>query len=74
MDLEAQVEELVEAEGDKETIADLSMQAEILRALYAQARELFGLVSRNRQRSQRKNDAADDERSGTQGLPAAIST
>ena len=42
MELEAQVEELVESEGDKETIADLSMQAEILKALYAQARELFG--------------------------------
>jgi len=41
MELEAQVEELVESEGDKETIADLSMQAEILKALYAQARELF---------------------------------
>jgi hypothetical protein len=41
LDLESQIEGLVEEEGDKETIADLSMQAEILRALYAQARELF---------------------------------
>ncbi len=40
-DLEIQIEKLVEAEGDKETIADLSMQAEILRVLYAQALELF---------------------------------
>ncbi|MEP7104392.1 MAG: hypothetical protein ABI838_00910, partial [Chloroflexota bacterium] len=40
-DLEKQIEELVEAEGDKETIADLSMQAEILKALYAQAHELL---------------------------------
>ena len=40
-DLERQIEDLVEAEGDKQTIADLSMQAEILKALYAQARELF---------------------------------
>ena len=39
-DLEAQVEELVEADGDKNEIADLQMQAEILKALYAQAVEL----------------------------------
>ncbi len=41
-DLERQIEEMVEAEGDKEQIADLTMQAEILKALYARARELFG--------------------------------
>jgi hypothetical protein len=40
-DLEIQIEKLVEAEGDKEMIADLSMQAEILRVLYAQGLELF---------------------------------
>jgi len=41
LDLDLQIADLVEEEGDKETIADLSMQAEILKALYAQARELF---------------------------------
>ena len=41
MDLDLQIADLVEEEGDKETIADLSMQAEILKVLYAQARELF---------------------------------
>ena len=40
-DLERQIEDLVEADGDRETIADLSMQVEILKALYARARELF---------------------------------
>lgn len=40
-DLERQIEEMVEAEGDKEQIADLTMQVEILKALYARARELF---------------------------------
>jgi hypothetical protein len=40
-DLERQVEELVEQEGDKGVIADLSMQLEILKAIYARAVELF---------------------------------
>ncbi len=40
-DLERQLEALVEEEGDKEVIADLSMQLEILKALYARAFELF---------------------------------
>jgi hypothetical protein len=40
-DLEAQVEMLVEAEGDAKTIAELSMQLEILKAIYARASDLF---------------------------------
>jgi hypothetical protein len=40
-DLEAQVEQLVEAEGDARTIAELSMQLEILKAIYARASDLF---------------------------------
>jgi len=40
-DLEAQVEALVEAEGDAKTIAELSMQLEILKAIYARAIDLF---------------------------------
>ncbi len=40
-DLERQLEELVEQEGDKDLIADLGMQLEILKALYARAFELF---------------------------------
>ncbi len=40
-DLERQIEEMVEAEEDKQQIADLTMQAEILKALYARARELY---------------------------------
>ncbi len=39
-DLERQIDEMVEAEEDKEQIADLQMQLEILKALYAQAVEL----------------------------------
>lgn len=41
-DLETQVEQLVEEEGDAKTIAELSMQLEILKALYARATDLFG--------------------------------
>ncbi len=41
LDLERQIEQMVEAEEDKEQIADLQMQAEILKALYARARELY---------------------------------
>ena len=40
-DLETQVEQLVEEEGDAKTIAELSMQLEILKALYARATDLF---------------------------------
>ncbi len=40
-DLERQVEQLVEAEGDARTIAELSMQLEILKAIYARATDLF---------------------------------
>ncbi|HKW58471.1 MAG TPA: hypothetical protein VJR46_01765 [Candidatus Dormibacteraeota bacterium] len=39
-DLETQVERLVEEEGDAKTIAELSMQLEILKALYARATDL----------------------------------
>jgi len=39
-DLEVQVEQLVEAEGDAKTIAELSMQLEILKAIYARAIDL----------------------------------
>jgi hypothetical protein len=39
-DLETQVERLVEEEGDAKTIAELSMQLEILRAIYAGAIDL----------------------------------
>ena len=41
-DLETQVEQLVEAEGDARTIAELSMQLDILKAIYARATDLFG--------------------------------
>jgi len=40
-DLEAQVEQLVEQDGDARTIAELSMQLEILKAIYARAIDLF---------------------------------
>ena len=40
-DLESQVEQLVEEEGDAKTIAELSMQLEILKAIYARAADLF---------------------------------
>ena len=40
-DLEVQVEQLVEDEGDAKTIAELSMQLEILKAIYARATDLF---------------------------------
>ena len=41
-DLETQVEQLVEGEGDARTIAELSMQLEILKAIYVRAMDLFG--------------------------------
>ncbi len=40
-DLEVQVERLVEEEGDARTIAELSMQLEILKAMYACAIDLY---------------------------------
>jgi hypothetical protein len=40
-DLEAQVERHVEAEGDAKTIAELSMQLEILKAIYARALDTY---------------------------------
>jgi hypothetical protein len=40
-DLERQVEALVEAEGDARTIAELTMQVEILKAIYTRATDLF---------------------------------
>ena len=40
-DLETQVEQLVEEEGDARTIAELSMQLEILKAIYARAIDLY---------------------------------
>ena len=40
-DLEAQIDQLVETEGDPTTIAELSMQLEILKAIYARATDLF---------------------------------
>jgi len=39
-DLEAQVEQLVEEEGDAKTIAELSMQLDILKAIYTRATDL----------------------------------
>jgi hypothetical protein len=40
-DLETQVEQLVEEEGDAKTIAELSMQLEILKAIYGRATDLY---------------------------------
>jgi hypothetical protein len=40
-DLERQIGLLVEAEGDAKTIAELSMQLDILKAIYARAMDLF---------------------------------
>ena len=40
-DLETQVEQLVEAEGDAKTIAELSMQLDILKAIYSRATDLY---------------------------------
>ena len=41
-DLEQQVEQLVLAEGDAKTIAELSMQLDILKAIYSRATDLDG--------------------------------
>lgn len=40
-DLQKQVEALIAAEGDKDTIAELEMQLEVLKAIYRQAVRLF---------------------------------
>ena len=40
-DLETQVEQLVEEDGDAKTIAELSMQLEILKAIYTRATDLY---------------------------------
>ena len=40
-DLEAQIDSMVQAEGEPKTIAELSMQAEILKAIYARAVDLL---------------------------------
>jgi len=40
-DLEANVEQLVEADGDAQTIAELSMQLEVLKALYARTADVY---------------------------------
>jgi len=40
-DLETQVEQLVEEDSDAKTIAELSMQLEILKTIYARATDLF---------------------------------
>jgi hypothetical protein len=40
-DLQAQIDSMVEEEADKKEIAELQMQLEILRALYAQASHLY---------------------------------
>jgi hypothetical protein len=40
-ELQAQVEEMIEAEGDKKEIAELSMQLEVLRTIHTQAIALF---------------------------------
>jgi hypothetical protein len=40
VDLETQVDRLVEEEGDARTIAELSMQLEILKVIYARAVDL----------------------------------
>ena len=40
-ELEAQIDHLVEEEGNARTIAELQMQLEILKALYARARDLY---------------------------------
>jgi hypothetical protein len=46
-ELQAQVDALVEAEGDEREIAELQMQLQILRTLYHQARRLFELGQRS---------------------------
>jgi hypothetical protein len=40
-DLERQIEQMVEADGDAKTIAELTMQLDILKAIYTRATDLF---------------------------------
>jgi len=40
-DLERQLEQLIEAEGDAKTIAELTMQLDILKAIYTRATDLY---------------------------------
>jgi len=40
-DLERQIEQLVQAEGDARTIAELTMQLDILKAIYLRATDLY---------------------------------
>ena len=40
-DLEKQVEDLLQADGDPKEIAELSMQLDILKAIYGRSTELF---------------------------------
>ena len=40
-DLEAQIEVMVEEEGDARTIAELEMQLDILKTIYARATDLY---------------------------------
>ncbi|HSS93389.1 MAG TPA: hypothetical protein VLR46_05285 [Candidatus Dormibacteraeota bacterium] len=47
-DLEAQIDQLVEAEGDPKTIAELSMQLEILKAIYTRALDLLERGTKDR--------------------------
>ncbi|HXM58665.1 MAG TPA: hypothetical protein VOB72_24910 [Candidatus Dormibacteraeota bacterium] len=46
-DLAAQIDAMIEEEGDKKEIAELQMQLEILRALYHQATHLYQAGRRN---------------------------
>src|SRR5258706_16020331 len=40
-DLDRQIEQMVAADGDARTIAELTMQAEILKAIYIRATDLY---------------------------------
>jgi len=40
-DLERQIEQLVEADGEAKTIAELTMQLDILKAIYTRATDLY---------------------------------
>jgi hypothetical protein len=40
-DLQLQIDDMVEAEGDPRAIAELEMQLDILKAIYGRARDLF---------------------------------
>ena len=40
-DLEGQLEQLVQAEGEAKTIAELAMQLDVLKAIYSRATDLY---------------------------------